>query len=48
MLDAADGYVTAWLLWQLQGNGEAQALFEGPDAVVLSNPAYQDQDIRLD
>ncbi|WP_300940804.1 hypothetical protein [Faecalibaculum rodentium] len=48
MLDAADGYITAWLLWQLQGNGEAQALFEGPDAVVLSNPAYQDQDIRLD
>ena len=48
MLDAADGYITAWLLWQLQGNGEAQDVFEGPDAVVLSNPAYQDQDIRLD
>ena len=48
MLDAADGYVTAWLLWQLQGNGEVQALFEGPDADVLSNPAYQEQDIRLD
>lgn len=48
MLDAADGYVTAWLLWRLQGNGEAQDVFEGPDAVVLSNPAYQDQDIRLD
>ena len=46
--DAADGYVTAWLLWRLQGNGEAQDVFEGPDAVVLSNPAYQDQDIRLD
>ena len=42
MLYSADGLVTAWLLWQLQQNQEAKELFEGPDAQILTNPAYQD------
>lgn len=43
MLYAADGYVTAWLLWQLQGDEDAARAFVGDDAEILTNPLYQDQ-----
>ena len=45
MLYTADGYATAWLMWHLQGDAEAAALFTGPSPEVLSNPLYQDQRI---
>lgn len=43
----ADGYVTAWFLWQLQGDEEAAAAFTGADPELLTNPLYQDQKIDL-
>lgn len=42
MLDATDGYVTAWLCWQLKGDMEAARAFVGEEAEVRSNPLYQD------
>lgn len=38
----ADGYVTAWFMWQLQGDREAAEAFCGA-AELLNNPLYQDQ-----
>lgn len=43
MLYMADGYVTAWFLWQLQGDEEAARAFTGSAPEVLSNALYQDQ-----
>lgn len=42
MLYSADGYVTAWFMWQLQGDEEAAKAFEGKDAEILNNKMYQD------
>lgn len=47
MLTIADGYMTAWFLWHLQGNEEAAKAFIGSDAELLSNPLYQDQRIEV-
>lgn len=44
-LYAADGYVTAWFLWQLQGDAEAGKAFTGQHPELLENPLYQD--VRL-
>ncbi len=41
----ADGYVTAWFMWQLQGDQEAGKAFTGEDPELLKNPLYQDQRI---
>lgn len=46
-LYAADGYVTAWFMWQLQGDQEAAAAFTGPEPELLSNPLYQNQRAAL-
>lgn len=46
MLYSADGYATAWFLWQLQGDEEAGKVFVGEDAELLKNQLYQDQ--RMD
>lgn len=43
-----DGYVTAWFLWQLQGNTEAEEAFTGTDAELLQNSLYIDQRINTD
>lgn len=43
MLYQADGYVTAWLMWQLQGDEAAAGAFQGAEAELLGNPQYQDQ-----
>lgn len=43
MLYSADGYVTAWFMWQLQGDEEAAKAFVGQDAELLQNNLYQDQ-----
>ena len=45
MLYTADGYVTAWLLWHLQGDEAAARAFTGAAPELASNPLYQD--VRL-
>jgi len=45
MLYSADGHVTAWLLWQLQGNEEAASVFIGENPELLDNKLYQEQRI---
>lgn len=41
MLYKADGYVTAFLRWQLCGDQRAASAFVGDGAEVLANPLYQ-------
>ncbi len=48
MLYMADGYVTAWFRWQLQGDTEAGKAFMGDTPEILNNKLYQDQKINLD
>lgn len=47
MLYSADGYVTAWFMWQLQGDSEAAKAFIGDKPEILENELYQDQKIDL-
>ena len=42
MLTLTDGYMTAWMLWQLCDNDEAQKVFVGNEAEILSNTKWQD------
>ncbi len=42
MLARSDGYMTAWMLWQLRGDEEAAAVFIGEDAEILHNNNWQD------
>lgn len=42
MLVLSDGYMTAWMLYQLQGNEEAGTVFLGDDAEILHNAGWQD------
>lgn len=42
MMSKAGGYVTAWFMWQLQGDEEAGKAFNGSGAEVLQNSLYQD------
>lgn len=39
--------MTAWFIWQLQGDTEAAKAFVGNDAEILSNILYQDQRIDI-
>ena len=48
MLYKAEGYVTAWFMWQLQNDSEAAKVFIGENAELLNNKLYQDQRIDLD
>ena len=48
MLYSADGYVTAWFMWLLQGNEEAAKAFVGNDAELMINDLYQDQRIDVE
>ncbi len=48
VLYSVDGYVTAWLMWQLQGDQEAAGAFIGGQPEIAANPLYQDQRIDLD
>lgn len=45
MLYSADGYVTAWFMWQLQGDKEAGKAFIGESPEISNNKLYQD--VRL-
>ena len=47
MLYTADGYVTAWFMWQLQGDTYAAKAFTGETPELLTNPLYQDQQIEI-
>ncbi|KYG33645.1 poly(ethylene terephthalate) hydrolase family protein [Priestia endophytica] len=42
MLTRADGYMTAWMLYQLQNDEEARLVFIGKSAEILSNSNWQD------
>ena len=42
MLARSDGYMTAWMLWQLCGDEEAAAVFVGENAEILHNNNWQD------
>ena len=48
VLYSANGYVTAWFMWQLQGDEEAGKAFAGVNAEILNNSLYQDQRISID
>lgn len=47
MLYLTDGYTTAWLMWQLQGDEDAAKAFIGETPELLTNNMYQDQQIDL-
>lgn len=42
MLILTDGYMTAWMLYQLQGDLEASTAFVGENADILTNNGWQD------
>ena len=42
MLMRSDGYMTAWMLYQLTGDEEAGMVFIGEDAEILHNANWQD------
>ena len=42
MLKKCDGYMTAWMLYQLKGDTEAAGAFEGDNAEILTNANWQD------
>lgn len=45
MLYSADGYVTAWMMWHLQGDEEAAQAFIGKESEFLENNTYQNQEV---
>ncbi len=42
MLMRSDGYMTAWMLYQLTGDAEAGSVFVGENAEILHNANWQD------
>ena len=42
MLARSDGYMTAWMLYQLKGDTEAASVFVGENAEILHNNNWQD------
>lgn len=48
MMYSAEGYITAWFMWQLKGDEEAAGAFTGEKPEILSNSLYQDQRIDLE
>lgn len=48
VLYTANGYVTAWFMWHLQGDEEAARAFVGENAEILNNSLYQDQQSCFD
>ena len=47
MMYKAQGYVTAWFMWQLQGDEEASKAFNGENVEILNNELYQDIKINI-
>lgn len=48
MLYSADGYVTAWFMWQLQGDKEAGKAFVGNSPEIINNKLYQDIQLSVE
>lgn len=48
MLYSADGYVTAWFMWQLRNDQDAAKAFVGENPELLNNTMYQDVAINLE
>lgn len=46
MLYFSDGYVTAWIMYWLQGDEYAGEAFFGEDAEILKNGLYQNQKVQ--
>ncbi len=46
MLYYADGYVTAWFMYNLQSDVEAGSAFFEENAEIASNPLYQDVQVH--
>lgn len=44
---SSDGYVTAWFMWQLQGDEEAGKAFIGDNPEINNNKLYQDIKINI-
>ncbi|MCR4585837.1 MAG: hypothetical protein K5686_08965 [Lachnospiraceae bacterium] len=47
MLYSADGYITAWFMWHLQGDETAAGAFTGNDAEIMGNELYCEQRAHL-
>lgn len=47
MLYSADGYVTAWFMWQLKGDEEASKAFIGDSPEIINNSLYRNQKIDI-
>ena len=47
MLYITDSYVTAWFMWQLQGDTKAAKAFIGENPKNMNNGLYQDQQIDM-
>lgn len=43
MLTLTDGYMTAWMCWQLQGDTEAEKAFVGDNAEIMQNMKWKDK-----
>lgn len=48
MLYSADGYVTAWFMWQLQEDKEAAKAFIGDNPQIRNNKLYQDVQLSVE
>lgn len=48
MLYSADGYVTAWFMWQLQEDEEAGKAFIGDNPEIRNNKLYQDVQLSVE
>lgn len=42
-----DGYMTAWFMWQFQGDEEAAKAFVGENPEIMSNNLYQNQKVNI-
>lgn len=47
MLAMADSYMTAWFLYWLKGDVQAQSVFFGENAEILNNGNWQDVTCNL-
>ncbi len=48
ILYSADGYVTAWFMWQLQGDKEASKAFVEDSPEISNNKLYQDVQLSVE
>ncbi len=47
MLTLTDGYMTAWMCWQLQGDTEAEKAFTSDNAEIMQNTKWQDKEANI-